>query len=263
MKIIFTLLLSGFILVHTNAQNLKIKSYSIGYRFFEIDAVGNNPLTIGPFLKHPAQYQNFINSIQYNGVSGNPGIQHLRTYYFNIEFDKFKESVLFRNFSLQTGLIITNKLVKSGMVLDNQDVIFSSNDTTFFDYSYSLTQKQQFIGINVGLNRRIAISKKINFLTGLNLQGSFAFVHTYEQRLDSFTNSSRNGIKILSSSLPNMAGKNFFQWQAMIPIALEFNLYKSLLLRVELDAGLIGSRYRKTSSKKEAHGFGLWLNYKK
>jgi len=78
----------SFITISLKAQHLKIKNYSVGFETFEIDAVGNNPLTIPPFLKDPLSYQNYIDQIQYNGIYGNPGVQTQRNYCFNLEWYK-------------------------------------------------------------------------------------------------------------------------------------------------------------------------------
>ncbi len=49
----------------------------------------------------------------------------------------------------------------------------------------------------------------------------------------------------------------------MIPLGLEFDLHKKqFFIRLEADAGIIGSRYRpKSYNYKEALGAGLWLIY--
>jgi hypothetical protein len=50
----------------------------------------------------------------------------------------------------------------------------------------------------------------------------------------------------------------------MVPVGLEFFIYqKEFLLRFEVDAGIVGSRYRfKTPASKEAHGAGLSMIYR-
>lgn len=249
--------------VSSSAQHLKLKNYSAGYRAFEVDGVGNNPLTILPFLKKPATYQNFINSLQYNGLYGNPSIQILRNYYFGAEWYKDStESRFWKKYSLQTNLYLSNRLKKDNMALLNEQVVFSPNDTTFHRDQYSLVQQQQFVGATIGINRRFKISNRLKFFTGFHVQGSYAYLHKYQQRLDSsvFNHQSRT-TKI--TLLPDLEGRKFFQWQAMIPIGVEMNVWKeSIFIRAEAIAGIIGDRYRTTWPKREAHGLGFALIYR-
>lgn len=131
-------------------------------------------------------------------------------------------------------------------------------------HSYQLTQQQQFIGINAGINFRSRIINRLNYLTGFHVQGSIAFVHNYKQQLDSnwykFSDRSRTQKMV---TLPNFKGKNFFQWQAMVPLGLEAEVLKQqLFLRAEFIVGLVGGPYRPNDiARSEAHGFGLWLIY--
>ncbi len=261
-----TLLLFFLIIlnININAQHLKIKNFSVGYRVFEIDAIGNNPTTIAPFLKNPSSYLNYINSIQYNSIYGSPGIQRLHTYYINTELFKSSPSSRFwKKHTIQTGLLITNKLVKKGLALGNQGYIDLPPDTILYTNLYTLVQKQQFLGVNAGINKRFKISKRLVFLTGIHVQGSFAFIHNYNQQLDSNRFIRPNGRFTKTTHLPDLKGKNFFQWQAMVPLALEFEMYKKqIFIRLEANLGTIGGTFRHgENSGKEAHGAGLWLIY--
>lgn len=67
---------------------LKIKSYNIGYRLFEIDHFGNNPTTIAPLLKNPRSYNAYINTINWNSMAGNPGIHVPKTLNVGMSFYK-------------------------------------------------------------------------------------------------------------------------------------------------------------------------------
>jgi hypothetical protein len=252
-----------FSTVCSKAQHFQLKNYGAGYRMFEINSVGNSPLTIAPFLKDPLPYQAYINSIQYNGLYGNPGIEILRNYYLTAEWDKNSpESRFWKKHTIQLELLVSNRLRKDNMALLNERFVVSPNDTTLFRDTYSLVQKQQFFGAGIGLNRRIKISNKLQFLTGLHLQGSLALVHHYHQQWDS--SSYHHQTRTTKTTiLTDLKGKNFFQWQAMIPLGIEISVYKkTIFLRAELEAGIVGSRYRKSNfSKKEAHGVGLWVIY--
>ena len=98
----------------------KIKSYAVGYRIFEWDAVGNNPTTIYPFLKDPVSYVRFLNNFNYNSLWGDPGPQTVHNLYLNVELYKNNPSSRFwKKYTIQTGLFMTNKLTKgAGAVAD-------------------------------------------------------------------------------------------------------------------------------------------------
>jgi len=246
-----------------HAQDFKIRNYSVGYRVFEINSVGNNPLTITHLLKDPGSYKNFIDKLSYNGLYGGGGFQNVRHYYVNIELEKNGQSRFWKKYSLQTGLFITNPLENKGGALENQNYVAAPGDTTLYIDTYSQVHKQQFAGANVGLNRRLRLSSKLVFITGLHLQGSIAFVHYYQQQWDSST--VKQGIRqTKTTKLPDLQAKNFFQWQAMVPFGLELNVYKGqIFIRLEGDIGIIRGRYRpRLNTLEEAHGAGLWFLYK-
>ena len=268
MKIIFQpILLLCFTLFFSNTihgQKLSVRNFSAGYRIFEINYFGNNPKTIGPFLKDPVAYQNFVKTIEYNGRIGEPGILRLHTFYLNAELQGSPvRSRFWRKNTLQVGLLLTNKLSTGAGALTNETHFFGQ-DTIFYNNNYSITKNQQFIGGSVGINRRYTISNKFQVLTGLHFQGSFAFIHNYEQRLDSSSYVLNGERKTSSTKLPNLKGKNFFQWQAMIPLGIEYAVYQQqLYLRLEVDFGIVGSRYiPKEFAAMEAHGAGLSFIYR-
>jgi hypothetical protein len=128
---------------------------------------------------------------------------------------------------------------------------------------YSLTKNQQFLGANFGLNRRFKISNSLSFLTGLHAQGSFAITHYYQQRWDSSTFTPTSGLSTKTTTMPELKGVNFFQWQVLVPLGLEYEISKNhLFIRFELNLGIVGSQYRpKDYAAKEAHGLGIWLLY--
>lgn len=268
MKIIFqSTVLLFFTLFFSNtihSQKLSIRNFSAGYRIFEIKSFGNNPKTIGSFLKDPVAYQNFINTIKHNGMMGNPGTLQLHTFYLNAELQGSPvRSRFWRKNTLQLGLLLTNKLSTSAGALTNETSFFGQ-DTIIYNDNYSLRKNQQFIGGLVGINRRFTISKKFQVLTGLHFQGSFAFIHDYEQRLDSSTYVLNGERKTNSTMLPSLKGKNFFQWQAMIPLGIEYDVYqKQFYLRLEADLGIVGSRYiPRDFAEMEALGAGLSFIYR-
>ena len=129
-----------------DAQPLELKNISLGYKVFYIDGVGNNPITIAPIMKDPASYQNLLNSFNYNGFSGSPGIQDLKTFYINTEIYKQGTSSRFwKKYTFQTGLLITNILVKKGMSVERRD--YYQADSTLSIQTFPLVQNQQFFGL--------------------------------------------------------------------------------------------------------------------
>ena len=268
MKIILritSLFLSTLLFSSTvHSQKFTLRSYNIGYRVFEISAIGNNPNTVGRFLKDPIAYQNFINTIEHNGTMGNPEIHRLRTYYIGAEFHGPSErSRFWRKYTFQTGLLLTNKISTSAGALTHEWYTLGQ-DTIIYNNNYSLEKNQQFIGALAGINRRFTISKKFRALIGLHYQGSFAFIHNYEQRLDSSTYVLNGARKTSSTDLPNLKGRNFYQWQAMIPLGIEYVVYQNKFsLRLEGDFGIVVSRYRsKNFAAMETHGAGLSFIYR-
>jgi hypothetical protein len=244
-------------------QNLQIKNYSLSYRAFEMNSVGNNPTTIAPLLKDPVSYQNFLNTISYNSLSGNPAIQNLHTLYFAVEWTKAPAlSRFWKKYSIQTGMLITNKCVTDAGSIGTQG-FSTSPDTVGYNNKYTLTKNQQFLGLQIGINRRFPIARKLEFFTGLHFQGSFAIVHYYQQQLDSSSWTTTGGWKTKATQMPDLKGKNFFQWQLMVPLGFEYAVVRNqFFIRLELDLGIVGSQYRpRSSAQNEAHGFGISLIY--
>lgn len=260
-NLLFLLLLP----INVNAQDFKIKNYSIGYRIFEFNAIGNAPTNIAPLLKDPVTYLKFLNTIDYNSFWGNPGPMTLRNFYFNSEWCKNNPSSSFwRRHTVQAGFLFTDKVTRSAGAIGDESFYYTP-DTPKHVYKYSLTQNQQFFGVNAGLNERLKIFKRLQFFSGLHMQGSFALIHHYKQQWDSSTFTPQQGFQTRTTKLSNLKGKNFFQWQLMVPLGLEYELYKkTLFIRLEIDAGIVSSRYRgKSFFEKEAHGAGLWLIYQR
>jgi hypothetical protein len=245
------------------AQKLSVKNYSLSYRVFEMDGVGNNPTTIGPLLENPVSYKKFLDTLQYNSLWGHPGIQNLHTFYFAVEWKKDPAlSRFWKKYSIQTGILFTTKSVMSAGAIGNQTASFSP-DTVVHDDRYTFTKNQQFLGLQLGVNRRFNMAKHLQFFTGLHFQGSIAIVHYYQQQLDNSTWTSGGGWTIKTTPLPDLEGKNFFQWQLMIPLGLEYAIVKNrFFIRGELDLGIVGSQFRtKSFAGSETHGFGCSLIY--
>lgn len=124
-----------------DAQEWRINSYQIGYRVFEISAVGNNPITLAPLLKEPEAYQKYLNTITNNSLYGNPEVFPLHTFYFNAEWQKHNSSSRFwRKHTLQTGLLLTSRISQNSGAIGDQSYL----DTARHSYMYSLNRIQQF-----------------------------------------------------------------------------------------------------------------------
>jgi hypothetical protein len=78
------------------------------------------------------------------------------------------------------------------------------------------------------------------------------YVHTKRRRDDK------------NHPLASSAREEFFQWQVMVPLGLEYEFYqKKFGIRLEVAPGIVGSRYRRKSfAAREAHGAGIWLLYR-
>jgi hypothetical protein len=246
-------------------QKLSIQDYHLSYRVFEVESVGNNPTTIASFLKDPQAYLNFLNTLSYNGILGNGGIDNLQTFYAGVTLGKNQaDSRFWKKYTIETALFLTKRSRTSTGALTNQYHAYSP-DTVYHDNRYSLYRNIQFFGGLIGLNRHFRISGRFQFFIGLYLQGGLAVVHHYNQSLDSNTyQPSTKTWTYHSTVLPDLAGTNYFQWRVMIPLGIEYAIIKQKLhLRFELDPGITGSRYvGKTFADRESHGFGLTLLYK-
>lgn len=263
----YTTFLIALILVSTvaTAQRFNLKSYALGYRVFEIDAFGNNPLTIAPLLKDPQSYQAYINTIDWNSLEGNPGINRMKNFYVSAEFGKASVlSKFWEKYTVQIGLFMSAKLKKGNMAIGNEGWYFQ--DTTKYFYFYKPAQEQRFAGALVGINQRNRSSNRLNFIIGFQVQGSVALYHVFKQQWDSSTFNSPNHIwtRATTTTGPDLKASNYFQWQALVPFGLEINVYKQqCFVRAEAIFGLISGRYQKRyQTNWESHGLGLWLTYK-
>ena len=272
MRFLLALLACSVLALHATAQGLQLKNYSVGYRVFETESIGGTPLTLGRFLQDPYTYQQYLDGINYTMLSGGGGAyQWVPMRYLTVEFHKpAATSHFWRHHTVQTGLVISNKIELSGLSIGNDEFLPSPGSQTDFTYKtnvYSMVQRQQFLGASLGLNRRFRLANRLQFLTGLHGQGSIAVVHTYKPRWDSTTlvvqNSQVLGRETETTQLPYLKGKNYFQWQLFIPIGLEVAVYKQeVFVRLEADFGIRNNQFKaKDLASLETHGVGLWLTY--
>jgi hypothetical protein len=264
-KLIITTFLLVFNIHYINAQKLKLHNLSLGYRSFEVKNYGTNPFTAINYLEDPYAYSSFINNITYNTLYGNPGITNLKTFYFSTEWKlDAPESRFWKKHTIQAGLLLTNRIKTGAGSLENKFDTYSP-DRVINTHKYTLNKQEQFLGLQLGLNRRFKLGKQLQFVTGFHAQGSYSIIHKYTQSLDTLTYNTVSGIRETKSTLlSDLKGKNVFQWQAMIPIGLELEVEKTgISVKLELLFGIVGSKFRQsTFAEREAHGFGFSLMYK-
>lgn len=261
--IAFFILIGQMLPVHSEAQWM-VRNYALGYGIFEMDAVGSNPTTIAPLLKQPVAYQAYLNTINFNSLDGHPAPMTLHTFYLNSELQN--QNPLFRfwkKWTIQLGIMLTARITHPSGGLAYESWL-SSPDPDVYSYRYSLTNKLQFLGVNLGANRRFNIAGRMRFLTGFRMQESAAITNYYTQVWDSSRSTPSAGLIRTRTKMFNLKGKNFFQWQVMIPLAFEYDLKRDrLVIRLEADLGIVGSRFRsKDLASSEAHGAGIWLIYR-
>lgn len=254
-----------FVTTTAGAQQWKLRSFCGGARQFELNPVGNNPMMLEPFMKDANSYRAFINTLEYNGLLGGGEIQLFKNYYLNATWHRpGAASRFWKKTNVQAGGWISNQLVKEGMALTNHDATFSPTDTVLHRHHYTIAQHLQFAGLNAGLNWRGRLSNKLSYTAGFQMQGGIAFRHHYNHQLDSnWVHYPANIRRSSTTALQARKGKNFFQWQAMIPLGVEVDLYRQrIFVRAEFLAGMVGGQFRSSEfAMNEAHGFGLWLVY--
>ncbi len=242
-----------------------IKRISAGYRISEIDLIGTNPIDALPLLKDPTNYLHFISTFTYNALGGSPGPQTIHTFYANAELYKNRHYGFWKHTYLQTGLFaIKNINTRAGSLTHFG---LTESDSIQYNTTYSLTHQTQFFGLNFGINRTTKIAKRLQSTIGLQVQGMVALIHKYQPHMDSSLLQPGPLAKweaIYNYQLPTLKAKNYFQWQIMLPLGIEYEAWKQrLTIRIEVAPGYIRNKYlNKSFAAGEAHSAGLWLIYK-
>ncbi len=265
MNLFIYLLLSCLTVLNLTAHAQKgfyVKRLSAGYRISEINAIGTNPFNISPLLKDPTSYNQFLNQFIYNGYGGIPAPQTVHTLYLNAELYKNRRYGFWKHTYLRGGLFMTNKLSIGAGGLDHSYL----QDSTIHNTTYLLYHNTQYLGINAGINRTAKLAKRLQVTIGLEVQGGVALIHNYKQFLDSsqLRYSATNWEKLYSQQLPTLQGKHYFQWQVMLPLGIEYEVWKQkFTVRLEVAPAYVHCRYRdKSFAAGEAHAAGLQLIYK-
>jgi len=98
------------------------------------------------------------------------------------------------------------------------------------------------------------------------VQGAIALIHNYKPHIDSslLRVSDTHWETLYSEQLPTLQGKHYFQWQIMLPLGIEYEIWKQkLTIRAEIVPAYVHCRYRdKAFAAGEAHAAGLWFIYK-
>ena len=252
------------VVINIQAQKgFYIKRLSAGYRISETELIGTNPFTALPLLKDPTEYLHLLSTFRYNAWGGSPGPETIHTFYANAEIYKNRRNGFWKHTYLQTGLFAMKNInTTAGLLTHFGDI---EADSTQFNTTYSFTHQTQFFGLNFGINRTTKIAKRLQSTIGLQLQGMVALIHKYQSHLDS---SSQSGFSspwktIYSKQLSTSQARNYFQWQIMLPLGIEYEAWKQrLTIRIEIAPGYIRNKYlNKSFAASEAHSAGLWLIY--
>ncbi len=245
----------------SSAQEKMVRSISVGWRSFEMDMPGSNPLSIPPLLQQPVGYIDLLSRFPYNGLMGNPSSPWMQHFYLDAEWrGKHADNRFWKKHGLITGLYMTESMRRpTGSLSVRKEQV--TPDIVVTEVAWSFTQQMRFAGAHVGLIRRFSVSRRIDLCASFDAQAGWAFGHRYMQRIDSTILRPGQSPLVHRKSLPDLAGKHFLQWHFMIPLAIELDLYrKQFFLRLEFIAGMLGGPMRrKTLYGNEAHGFGISL----
>jgi hypothetical protein len=245
------------------SQAFSLRNYTISYRWFEANAFGNNPTTVGPLLKDQAAYDRQFKTITWNALAGDPGISDLHTIYLGADWKvNRQDSRFWKKTSIQTAIEFTTP-VKGGAGNVSNSSFGYSDTSKHYDYRYELARQRQYAGLMLGLLKRSRMSNRFNFTWGVNTQLSLCIAHVYHQQFDTVTYTPATGWVSRVTKLPDLKGKNFLQWQAYVPLGIEFLAYKDILsIRAEFLAGVVGNRFMgRGYDAREANGFGLSVSY--
>ncbi|RYY21714.1 MAG: hypothetical protein EOO04_17790 [Chitinophagaceae bacterium] len=134
----------------SHAQRSALRYFSAGYRLSERTPTGNNPFMIGPLIKDKQTYQELLFALPYNGIIGNPSSYLSHTFYLNTEWQKEQSGSRFwRRHTITAGLLATAKTTRSVGQREFKRY-FITPDTGYIQQTYSVTQKQQLFGLNIG-----------------------------------------------------------------------------------------------------------------
>ncbi len=247
----------------SHAQPSALRNFSAGYRLSERTPTGNNPFMIGPLIKDKQTYQELLFALPYNGIIGNPSSYLSHTFYLNTEWQKEQSGSRFwRRHTITAGVLATAKATRSVGQLEYKRY-FITPDTGYIQQTYSVTQKQQLFGLNIGLNRIFPVAKKTNIIAGLHMQTAIAAIHSYQHQQDSNVFRPAYGWKAYSTALPDLEGTSFVQWQLLLPIGIEYYFFKQQLgIRLETNVGYAdGPSSSLSRADNFFAGMGAWLIY--
>jgi hypothetical protein len=265
MNRIFVAMLLAFTAIsfQAQAQSISLRNYTISYRWFQMNAFGNNPTTVGPLMKDEAAYERQFKTITWNALAGAPGIHDLHTIYLGADWKvNRKDSRFWKKVSIQTSIEFTQRIKDAAGNVSNNSAGYSDT-TKRYDYQYTLSRQRQYAGLMVGLLKRSKLGNRFNFTWGLNTQLSVCIAHIYHQEYDTVTYTQSTGWQTKVTKLPDLKAKNILQWQVYVPLGLEFLAYKDVLsVRAEFLIGFVGNRFiPHTYGSRESNGFGFSVSY--
>ena len=234
-----------------------------GFRIFQIEAIGNNPLTISPFLRNSTEYRDYLMSINYDSYSGKPAILNIPNYYLNTEWrPKNPSRTKWTKYSFLAGLDFTKKLIVNGGSVADHQIIYGA-DTIVYSNTLTLTKQLRFFGAHFGIYRHYPLFGNLSALAGLQFQANLASL-MLEQRWDSTAIVVGESGTTRTAQLEDQPGRNYFQWQLMIPLGLEYAFAnQKFCLRLEANPGIVRGYKRPTRfNASEAHGIGISFFYR-
>jgi|GEM_PF-1696231 len=261
------IILSLLLLWHkqSTAQKIFLKSYQLGYTITDRDPFRNNPSNLAPLLKNQAEYISLINSINHNGIYGNPAIEKIKSISFAIELSKNNlHSFFWKHFTISLGAGISGKIRKDGMGLNNRNVFnYDTLNHRKIESTLWITNFSQQINFTGGLNYKVKIFNGVRFTTGIIFQPNLTLNNCFDMQIDSIFFKKNTGIIIKNGNITTMEGVPVFSFNLYIPAGVEVDVYKQqFFIQSTFNAGFLFSRYYLDQNKKEANGFGFSLIYK-
>ncbi len=249
-------------------QNFILRDLSIGYRIGEGEAVGGNPLTIPVNLKRPAAFQAFLDQLNWNSLYGNPGPVTNHRIFAQAEIKKADNiGIFWSNTTIPIGVNFSFRETRGDMGIGNNYWYTQPADSTFDSKTYWIEQRINFAGLHAGLNHKIRIGKRLEFLTGILLAGEMAVLHKYRQWADtsSFSPTQHRYVHVGTDRLPDLKGRNFIQWSILVPLAAEINVYKKQwLVKPEITIGWLANKYLIGNKYSlESINAALWFIYRR
>ncbi len=248
------------------SQKICIKNYQLGYQILERDAFGNNPFTLQPLIKNKKEYLDGINSFNYNGFYGNPGIEKVKSVLASVEMWKKNSSNLFwKKFTVKAGFGISNRLLKDNMALSNTNALSQDSNIHIIETTYNIDNTTKQISLLIGITYNTKILKFLQFHTGFIIQPAVSAYSKFSRHIDTFYTERNNpqgyGLTKISQ-LKTLKGVRIFTSNFYIPLGLQLDLYKKqFFFQSNLNVGLLYNKYYAPKHITEGHSIEFSLIY--